>query len=41
VTLPIKNDMMYLTTGNDDAFALNAKTGEILWHWYTLPAPGG
>src|SRR6516164_8676576 len=30
----VKDGIMYITTGNDDVFALNAKTGEILWeHW--------
>src|SRR5499427_5438188 len=30
----VKNGIMYMVTGNDDVFALNAKTGEILWkHW--------
>jgi quinohemoprotein ethanol dehydrogenase len=27
----IKDGVMYVVTGNDDVFALNAKTGEILW----------
>ena len=27
----VKNGIMYVITGNDDVFALNAKTGEILW----------
>ncbi len=27
----VKDGMMYIVTGNDDVFALNAKTGEILW----------
>src|SRR5208282_4503999 len=27
----VKDGIMYMVTGNDDAFALNAKTGEILW----------
>jgi alcohol dehydrogenase (cytochrome c) len=27
----VKDGVMYVSTGNDDAFALNAKTGEILW----------
>jgi quinohemoprotein ethanol dehydrogenase len=27
----VKDGIMYITTGNDDVFALNAKTGEILW----------
>ena len=30
----VKDDVMYIVTGNDDVFALNAKTGEFLWeHW--------
>jgi quinohemoprotein ethanol dehydrogenase len=27
----VKGGVMYVVTGNDDVFALNAKTGEILW----------
>ena len=27
----VKDGIMYVITGNDDVFALNAKTGEILW----------
>jgi quinohemoprotein ethanol dehydrogenase len=27
----VKDGIMYVVTGNDDVFALNAKTGEILW----------
>ena len=27
----VKDGIMYISTGNDDVFALNAKTGEILW----------
>src|SRR4051794_16846812 len=27
----VKDGVMYMTTGNDDVFALNAKTGEFLW----------
>src|ERR1700751_5384368 len=27
----VKDGIMYITTGNDDVFALNAKTGEFLW----------
>ena len=26
---------MYVITGNDDVFALNAKTGEILWEYWS------
>ena len=30
----VKDGIMYIVTGNDDVFALDAKTGEILWeHW--------
>src|SRR6516225_9606821 len=30
----VKNGIMYVITGNDDVFALDAKTGAILWnHW--------
>jgi alcohol dehydrogenase (cytochrome c) len=31
----VKNGIMYLITGNDDVFALNAKTGEILWEYWS------
>src|SRR6201981_2838066 len=27
----VKDGIMYMVTGNDDVFALGAKTGEILW----------
>src|ERR1700680_4604640 len=27
----VKDGVMYIVTGNDDVFALNAKTGEFLW----------
>ena len=27
----VKDGIMYIVTGNDDVFALNAKTGEIQW----------
>src|SRR3954471_18007087 len=27
----VKDGVMYITTGNDDVFALNAETGEFLW----------
>ena len=27
----VKDGLIYVVTGNDDVFALNAKTGEILW----------
>jgi len=29
----VKNGVMYVSTGNDDVFALRAKTGEILWEY--------
>ena len=30
----VKDGIMYMVTGNDDVFALDAKTGQILWeHW--------
>src|SRR6185437_2189846 len=33
----VKDGIMYITTGNDDVFALNAKTGEFLWErWSTI-----
>ena len=28
----VKDGIMYMVTGNDDVFALNAKTGEMLWN---------
>src|SRR5207249_3795727 len=31
----VKNGIMYVVTGNDDVFALNAKTGEILWEYWS------
>ena len=31
-----KDGIMYMVTGNDDVFALNAKTGEILWERWSL-----
>ena len=31
----VKDGVMYFATGNDDVFALNAKTGEILWQHYS------
>src|ERR1700724_2851690 len=27
----VKDGIMYIVTGNDDVFALDAKTGEFLW----------
>ncbi|OIQ74997.1 quinohemoprotein alcohol dehydrogenase ADH-IIG precursor [mine drainage metagenome] len=29
----VKDGIMYVVTGNDDVFALNAKTGEIVWEY--------
>src|SRR5882672_8685105 len=30
----VKDGIMYMVTGNNDVFALDAKTGQILWeHW--------
>src|SRR5262249_41171184 len=31
----VKDGVMYVVTGNDDIFALNAKTGEILWEYWS------
>jgi alcohol dehydrogenase (cytochrome c) len=31
----VKDGVMYIITGNDDVFALNAKTGEILWEYWS------
>src|SRR5689334_21153542 len=31
----VKDGIMYVVTGNDDVFALNAKTGEILWEYWS------
>src|ERR671937_58074 len=31
----VTDGVMYITTGNDDVFALNAKTGEILWEYWS------
>src|SRR2546427_378020 len=36
----VKDGLMYVVTGNDDVFALDAKTGAILWRSYTLPGAG-
>src|SRR5438045_3491759 len=36
----VKDGIMYVVTGNDDVFAMNAKTGAILWRWSALPGPG-
>ena len=29
----VKDGIMYVVTGNDDVFALNAKTGDIIWEY--------
>jgi len=31
----VKDGIMYVITGNDDVFALNAKTGEIFWEYWS------
>jgi len=31
----VKDGAMYVVTGNDDVFALNAKTGEIIWEYWS------
>jgi quinohemoprotein ethanol dehydrogenase len=31
----VKDGIMYVVTGNDDVFALNAKTGEIMWECWS------
>ena len=31
----VRDGIMYVVTGNDDVFALNAKTGEILWEYWS------
>jgi alcohol dehydrogenase (cytochrome c) len=31
----VKNGIMYVVTGNDDVFALNAKTGEFIWEYWS------
>src|SRR5215469_2588399 len=31
----VKDGIMYVITGDDDVFALNAKTGEILWQYWS------
>ena len=34
----VKDGILYVVTGNDDVFALNAKSGEILWEGVPLHA---
>jgi quinohemoprotein ethanol dehydrogenase len=31
----VKDGIMYVVTGNDDVFALDAKTGAILWEYWS------
>jgi alcohol dehydrogenase (cytochrome c) len=31
----VRDGIMYVVTGNDDVFALNAKTGEIVWEYWS------
>ncbi|PYM19406.1 MAG: quinonprotein alcohol dehydrogenase [Candidatus Rokuibacteriota bacterium] len=31
----VKDGVMYVITGNDDVFALNAKTGQIVWEYWS------
>src|SRR5882724_10463736 len=31
----VKDGLMYVVTGNDDVFALNAKTGAIIWEYWS------
>src|SRR5258706_9855644 len=31
----VKDGVMYVVTGNDDVFALNAKTGAIIWEYWS------
>jgi quinohemoprotein ethanol dehydrogenase len=31
----VKDGVLYIITGNDDVFALNAKTGELLWEYWS------
>jgi quinohemoprotein ethanol dehydrogenase len=31
----VKDGVMYIITGNDDVFALNAKTAEIIWEYWS------
>src|SRR5215216_4927745 len=31
----VKDGIMYVVTGNDDVFALNAKTGEFIWEYWS------
>jgi alcohol dehydrogenase (cytochrome c) len=32
----VRDGIMYMVTGNDDVFALNAKTGDILWKRWSM-----
>src|SRR5579863_10450873 len=31
----VKDGIMYVVTGNDDVFAMNAKTGEMIWEYWS------
>src|SRR5882672_1784391 len=31
----VKDGFMYVVTGNDDVFAMNAKTGQIIWEYWS------
>src|ERR1041384_1643739 len=31
----VKDGIMYVVTGNDDVFALNAKTGQMIWEYWS------
>src|SRR5881227_4385407 len=31
----VKDGIMYIVTGNDDVFALDAKTGAIMWEYWS------
>src|ERR1700759_1899819 len=31
----VKDGIMYVVTGNDDVFAINAKTGETIWEYWS------
>jgi glucose dehydrogenase len=31
----VKDGIMYVVTGNDDVFALNARSGEIIWEYWS------
>src|SRR5262245_43917282 len=35
----VLDGVMYIPTGNDDIFALDAKTGRKVWRFYSVPGP--